>query len=140
MIKLMKKVIFHAKIFSLLVAFAFALYISFIQMDTVSSNILAVLPMFLPFFIILLFYIFAFFLDWEDNVLCDLSSLLAFVGIIIVALRTIFDQNINLYSTPINLNFFLMQETRIKILLYLIIISNILLYYHHRKEKKKIHS
>ena len=54
MIETISKLLFYLKIFLLLIAFSLALYISFMKMDFMSSNILAILPFFIPFLLLLI--------------------------------------------------------------------------------------
>ena len=139
MINLINKILFYTKVVLFLVAFSFVLYITLIKMDYSSSNLLVVLPMFVPFFLLLILIVFGFFLNvGNNNFLYNLSSCLAFLSMIIISIRTIFDQNIIPYPFKMNINFFTFQEVRIKILLYLILIGDICLIY--QDKKVKIHS
>ena len=67
------------------------------------------------------------------NIVCVLMLL----AIIIIDYRTVFDSNI-ISKTKINLYFFDIQTSKIKIMLYLTFISNLLLMI--LEKKKKIHS
>lgn len=136
MFKFINKMFFYLKIIFLLIAFSFALYIAFMKMDFASSSILAILPIFIPFFILLILFVFGMFLDWkENNYYYDAISTIAFLTITIINFRTIFDKNIIASSNPINFSFYNMQEGIIKTLLYLMIIGNIgLIIYQKKKE------
>ena len=141
MSKIISKICFYLKMFFLLISFSFALYISFLKMEFASSSVLTILPIFIPFFILLILFVFDLFLDRkESNLYCDLASTLAFITITIITLRTIFDKNIIAYPAGFNINFYNMQEGIIKILLYLMIIGNICLILYQKGKKVKIHS
>lgn len=142
MIKTISKLLFYLKIFLLLTAFSLVLYISFMKMDFMSSNVLAILPFFIPFLLLLILSVIGFaFNKGNSNLLYNLSCVLSFLAIIIISLRALIDKNIIQYGTSINYNFFTSQEVRIKLLLYLMIISNIgLLYYEKKQKDVKMHS
>ena len=141
MIKTFNKIIFYLKIIFLLIAFSFSLYISFMKMNTTSSNILTILPIFIPFVILLVIFVFDLFLDWkESNLFFNLISILAFTAIIIITIRTIFDKNIVVYPSQINLGYYDMHDIKIKMILYLMIIGNICLIIYENSNKLKIHS
>lgn len=141
MLKFINKVFFYLKIIFLLIAFSFALYIAFMKMDFTSSNMLTILPVFIPFFILLILFVFDLFLDWKDyNLYCNAVSTLSFITITIITLRTVFDKNIVASSSLINFGFYDMQEGIIKALLYLMIIGNIGLLIYQKRKKVKIHS
>lgn len=141
MTKIIDKTIFYLKIFFLLIAFSFTLYISLMKMDTASSNMLTILPIFIPFLILLIIFVAGLFFDWkESNIYSNLISILALIPIIVITLRTIFDKNIIPYPAGINLGYYNMLEGKIKMLLYLMIIGNTCLLYRQKIKKPKIHS
>ena len=134
MIKTISKLLFYLKIFLLLTAFSLVLYISFMKMDFMSSNVLAILPFFIPFLLLLILSVIGFaFNKGNSNLLYNLSCVLSFLAIIIISLRSLIDKNIIQYGTSINYNFFTSQEVRIKLLLYLMIIVNIFLVFKKNK-------
>ena len=134
MIKTISKLLFYLKIFLLLTAFSLVLYISFMKMDFMSSNVLAILPFFIPFLLLLILSVIGFvFNKGNSNLLYNLSCVLSFLAIIIISLRALIDKNIIQYGTSINYNFFTSQEVRIKLLLYLMIIVNIFLVFKKNK-------
>ena len=137
----MNKVIYYVKTIFLLIAFSFALYISFMKMNSTSSSILTILPVFIPFLILLILFVFGLILDrkWNNSYI-DLISILAFIAIIIITIRTIFDKNIIAYPQEINLAYYDMQDIKIKMLLYLMIIGNIGLIIYQKSKNNKIHS
>ena len=138
MIKLLNKILFYTKIVVLLIAFVITLYILLIRMDTNGLSALSIFPLFIPLFLILITFVFSFFLNvGNDNLFFNLSCVLVLLAIIIIDYRTIFDGNI-ISNTKIKLNFFDLQTSKMKIMLYLTFISNILLMFYEKK--KKIHS
>lgn len=135
------KMVFYIKVFILLIAFSFSLYIAFMKMEFASANLLVILPMFIPFFILLILYVFDLFWEWKShNLYCDLISILALMTILIISFRTIFDKNIVLYPALIGLDFYNIQEGNIKTLLYLMILGNIAFIFYQKKKRTKMHS
>ena len=137
MVKLINSILFYIKVIFLLIAFIITFYILLMRMDINKSNILSVLPEFIPLLGVLTAFVFSFFLNkGNDNLLFNIGCVLVLLAIIIIDYRTLFDRNvISLYK--INLNYFNGQVIRIKLILYLTIISNLMLII---KEKVKIHS
>lgn len=131
--KTINKIFFYLKIFLLLIAFSFSLYISFMRMDFMSSSMLSVLPTFIPFLVLLIIFVITMFNNKGNKLYYNVASTLAFTAIIIITFRTIFDKNIIAYPASINLNFYNTQESKLKILLYLMIIGNIMLLYYQKK-------
>ena len=139
--EIINKIVFYIKIFILLIAFSFLFYIAFMKMEFASSNLLTLLPIFIPFLALLVLYVFDLFLEWKShNLYCDLISILALITIVVISFRTIFDKNIVLYPESIGFNFYNMQERNIKLLLYLMIIGNIILILYQKMKRNKIHS
>ncbi len=135
--KIINKVLFYVKVVFLLVAFSLALYIGMINMDSFNEILLVLIIRVLPYLLLLILFVVTFFFNYENNILCNGSSLLAFIACIIIYLRTIFDKNI-IDLEPVNKLYYDGFEGKIQILLYLILISNILLIYYNKKNK--IHS
>ena len=135
--KTINKMFFYLKIFLLLISFSFSLYIAFMKMDYMSSNILAVLPTFIPFLVLLIIFVISMFNNKDNKLYYNIVSTLAFIGITIITFRTIFDKNIIAYPAQININFYNAQEGKIKLLLYLMILGNIILLYYQRKRNKE---
>lgn len=140
MIKLINKILFYTKVVFLLIAFIITLYILLMRMDIDNSNILSVLPLFIPLFGVLTVFVFSFFLNkGNDNLIYNISCVMVLLSIIVIDYRTLFDNNI-ISITKINLNYFDGQTMRIKLILYLTIIGNLMLIIKEFKEKTKIHS
>ena len=137
--KTINKIFFYLKIFLLLIAFSFSLYILFMRMDFMSSSILSILPTFIPFLVLLIIFVITMFNNKGNKLYYNVASTLAFIAIIIITFRTIFDKNIIAYPASINLNFYSAQEGKVKILLYLMIIGNIVLLYYQKKRTKETH-
>lgn len=140
MIKLINKILFYTKVVFLLIAFIITLYILLMRMDIDNSNLLSVLPLFIPLFGVLTVFVFSFFLNkGNDNLIYNISCVMVLLSIIVIDYRTLFDNNI-ISITKINLNYFDGQTMRIKLILYLTIIGNLMLIIKEFKEKTKIHS
>ena len=123
--KIVNKILFYAKTILMLISFSLTMYISLMKMDFMSSNILAIIPFFIPFLILLVLSVISIVFNKDnDNILFNFVCILSFLAIIIISLRTLFDKNIIQYGTSINYNFFINQEIRMKLLLYLIIGCN----------------
>jgi len=136
--KIINKILFYSKIIFLLIAFVITLYILLIRMDTYGLSALSIFPIFIPLFLVLIAFVFSFFLGiGKDNLFFNLACVLVLLAIIIIDYRVIFDNNI-ISDTKININFFNLQTTKIKIMLYLTFVSNILLMIYEKIEK--IHS
>ena len=128
MFKVINKILFYTKIVLLLISFSLSLYLSFMRMDFMSSNILAIVPFFIPFFMLLILSVVGFAFDkGNKNLLYNLSCVLSYTSIILISLRSLFDKNIIQYGTTINYSFFANHEIKIKLLLYLMIIVNFIL-------------
>ena len=135
--KIINKVLFYVKVIFLLVAFSLALYIGMINMDSFNEMFLVLIIRILPYLLLLILFVVTFFFNYENNILCNGSSLLTFIACIIIYLRTIFDKNI-IDLEPISKLYYDGLNSKIQILLYLILVSNILLIYYNKKNK--IHS
>lgn len=136
--KLINKILFYAKIIFLIISFVITLYILLIRMDTNGLSAWSIFPLFIPLFFVLIVFVFSFFLNiGNDNLMFNLSCVLVLLAIILIDYRTLFDNNI-ISNTQINLNYFNLQSSKMKIMLYLTCFSNILLMIYEKK--KKIHS
>lgn len=136
--KLINKILFYTKIVFLLITFVVTLYILLMRMDINGLSAWSIFPLFIPLFFVLIVFVFSFFLNiGNDNILFNLVCVLVLLAIIVIDYRTIFDSNL-ISNNQINLNFFDLQISKIKIMLYLTFISNILLMIYEKKIK--IHS
>ncbi len=138
MVKIINKILFYSKIVFLLIAFVITLYILLIRMDTYGLSPLSIFPLFIPLLLVLIAFVFSFFLGiGNDNLFYNLACVLVLLAIIVIDYRVVFDNNI-ISKTTVNLNFFDLHTTKIKIMLYLTTVSNILLMIYEKKYK--IHS
>ena len=138
MSKILNKILFYSKIVLLLIAFVVTLYILLIRMDTNGLSAWSIFPLFIPMFFVLMVFVFSFFLNISnDNIWFNLICVLVLLSIIVVDYRTVFDHNI-ISNTVINLNYFDIQTSRIKIMLYFMFAGNILLAIIEKKFTKKI--
>ena len=133
--------LFYLKVIVLLIAFSLSLYISFMRVDYYNQSILNIIPLFLPFLLLLILFVFQFAFNKNNgNLLNNLSCVLAFIAIIIICIRTIFDSNIINSFGKLSFDFFTNQEVRMKLLLYLMLVGNLCLLYLDKKKIAKIHS
>ena len=138
MSKIINAILFYTKIVFLLIAFIVTLYILLMKMDMYELSLLSIFPMFIPMLLVLIVFVFSFFLNiGKDNVFFNLVCVLVLLAVIVIDYRTVFDSNI-ISSTKINIHFFDLQASKIKIMLYLTFISNVLLVIFEKKNK--IHS
>ena len=136
--KIINKTLFYIKIMLIVIAFSITLYILLMRMDINGLSTWSIFPLFIPLLLVLIVFVFSFFLNiTKDNIFFNLVCVLVLLAIIIIDCRTIFDHNI-ISAYKINLNYFDLQISNIKIMLYLTFISNILLMIYEKNEK--IHS
>ena len=136
--KIINKILFYTKMVFLLVAFTLTLYILFIRMDTYELSALSIFPLFIPLLLLLIIFVFSLFLNvGRDSIFYNIVCVLVLLSIIIIDYRTVFDSNI-ISKTNINLYFFDLATSKIKVMLYITLISNILLIIYEKKNK--IHS
>ena len=129
MIKLINKVLFYSKIMLLVVVFTITLYIALSMNAYYKSNIINLILLCLPFLLILIMFISSFFMSkWKDNLIYNMASNLAFIAILIIDFRTIFDKNMVMWIDG-NMNFYYFQNSllQISILAYGVFIGSILL-------------
>ena len=129
MIKLLNKVLFYSKIMLLVVVFTITLYIALSMNAYYKSNIINLILLCLPFLLILIMFISSFFMSkWKDNLIYNMASNLAFIAILIIDFRTIFDKNMVMWIDG-NMNFYYFQNSllQISILAYGVFIGSILL-------------
>ena len=133
--KLINSILFYGKIILLLIAATLTLYIIFSMNDYYRRNVINILFVAVPLFLILLFFVLSLFKDEiKDNLLFNIASILGVVAIIIIDYRTIFDRNMVLWiDSQMNFYFFNNALRGIKIISYLILMGNIMLFLQKRK-------
>ena len=140
MIKLFNRILFYTKVIFLLISFVVTFYILLMKMDYNNSGILSTMPVFIPLFCVLIVFVFSFFLNKGDsNLIFNISCVLVLLAIIIIDYRTLFDKNI-ISITEIKFNYFDIETSKIKLMLYLTFVGNLMLIIKEFKENKKIHS
>ena len=108
------------------------------KMDTYGLSVVSIFPLFIPLLLVLIVFVFSLISNIGNNhIFFNIVSILVLMAIIVIDYRTIFDSNI-ISKTAINLYFFDLMATKIKIMLYLTFIINVLLMIY--EEKPKIHS
>jgi len=134
--KIVNSCLFYSKIILLIIAFTLTLYIVFSLNDYYRKDVINILSVGIPLFLILLLFVLSLFNDdIKDNVLFNLASIIGVIAIIVIDYRTIFDKNMVLwFNTKMNFHFFISNSNGIKIICYLIIIGNLLLFCKKRKD------
>lgn len=136
--KIINKVLFYTKIIFLLIIFTITLYILFMKIDSYNLSIIAIFPLFIPLFLVLIVFVFSFFLNvGNNNIFFNVACVVMLLSIILVDYRTIFDDNI-ISKSKFNFQYFDLSTLKMQIMLYLAFISNVLLII--GEKKKKIHS
>ena len=137
-LKILNRIIFFTKVFLLLIDFVLTLYIMLMMNSVYQNEIVSLLFTCLPLFCVLIIFVISFFFkEGDNNTIFNISSLLALITILIIAYRTIFDQNMVMWiKSNMNFYYFRNQIKIIKILGYSIFIGNLLIIYHDKKLKK----
>lgn len=135
--KIINSLLFYSKIIFVLIAFTLMLYIVFSINDYYKRTVVNIVFLCIPMFLVLLMFILSIFNDKvKDNILFNAVSTLAYLAIIIIGYRTIFDQNMVLWiDGKMNFYYFENSLNNIIILNYLILAGNILLFVYSRKHK-----
>ena len=122
--------LFYSKIIFLIIAFTLTLYILFSLNDYYHRDVVNILVIGIPLFLILLFFVLSLFKDdVKDNILFNLASILGIIAIIVIDYRTIFDSNMVLWiDAKMNFYYFINNLDGIKIMCYLILLGNVLLF------------
>ncbi len=139
MLKIVNKIIFFLKVFLLLFDFIMTFYIMLMMNSYYENEILNIIFVCLPLFLVLIIFVVSFFFkEGDDNTLFNVSSFLALIAILIVEFRTITDQDMVMWEKiSINFYYFRNQIKLIKILGYSIFIGNLLITYHEHITNKK---
>lgn len=122
--------LFYSKIIFLIIAFTLTLYILFSLNYYYHRDVVNILVIGIPLFLILLFFVLSLFKDKvKDNILFNLASILGIIAIIVIDYRTIFDSNMVLWiDSKMNFYYFINNLDGIKIMCYLILLGNVLLF------------
>ncbi len=138
MLKLLNKILFYSKIIILIIDFIMTLYITLMMNSIYKDNFINLIRINLPFFLILIILVVSFFFKkGEDNIFFNITSFLALTTILIIDIRTIYDQNMVMWiKNSINFYYFRNQIKVIKILGYTIFLGNILIFCFDNNEKK----
>ena len=96
--KIINSFLFYSKIILLLIAFTLTLYIIFSMNAYYRRNVINIILVGIPLFLVLLMFVLSIFKDTvKDNLFFNLASVLSIVAIIIIDYRTIFDSNMVLW-------------------------------------------
>ncbi len=125
--KLVNKVLFFIKIMLLLIDFVLTLYIMLMLNSMRDGELGNLILTCIPLLLILIIFVFGFFFrKGHDNLLFNVSTVLALVTILIINLRTLFDQNMVMWiKDNMNFYYFRNQIVLIKVLCYFIFFGNL---------------
>lgn len=127
----------------LIVAFGLVFYGIMITYARLEKSLVQAMPVFIPFILVLLTYIFSLVINGKNvskNLLFNLTSVLVFTVIIIICLRAKFDTNMILYhryQIHFNPSYFADNLAIIKALVYMVGFANIILLICNILEKDK---
>ena len=137
MLKIINRILFFSKIIILLIDFVLTLYILLMLNSYAENELMNLILVCLPLLLTLIVFVISFFFNkGNDHTLFNVASTLALIVILIIDIRTIFDQNMVMWTKG-NLNFYYFRnQTRvIKILCYTIFINNLLVIFNKQTEK-----
>lgn len=128
----------------LIVSFALVFYGILVTYKRLDKNILEAIPLFIPFFVILVVYIINLFIKSniiKDNLFYNAVSAIVFVVIIIILIRAKFDTGMILYykyAIDFNPAYFADNLSTIQMMLYTLAGSNVLLMLSTLFDEKKV--
>lgn len=140
--KIFNGLFYFLKFFLFFGALSLSLFIIVQMFQRLEKNIMDSVRVFLPFLLILIFFIVNILLKQKsvtENIFYNITCCLVFGTIIVVGLRTVLDSNMVLYiqlGRNINFNFFSYFIPFMKILLYGLSIANIFLMFTGKDKKK----
>lgn len=148
MIKIFNNIFNVLKLILLTLCIAFILYILLIMYKSLGKNIfgdsfLEFFGTIFPFLILLILFTVNFSLKQQyinNNILYNCSCIIAFLSIIIIGYRTLYDSNMIYWAKDgynINFNYFNDQISQIKLLTYLMCFTNILFIIRNKLFRKK---
>lgn len=142
--KLLARLLYYLKYLFLVVAFVLVFYGILVTYQRLEKSLSLAFPVFLPFVVVLIIYIMNLFMKKDtirDNILYNFTAILAFTGIIVVCLRSAFDDNMVMfakYGIRYNPLFLSDNLSSIQILLYVLASCDILLVVSGLFEEKKV--
>ena len=127
MTKLINKVLFLIKIILLLLDFILTLYIMLMFNSMREGELGILITTCIPLLLVLIIFVISFFFrKGNDNLLFNVSTILALLVILVIGIRTIFDQNMTMWiKDKMNFYYFRNQIYLIKILCYSIFFGNL---------------
>lgn len=127
MTKLINKVLFLIKIILLLLDFILTLYIMLMLNSMREGELGILITTCIPLLLVLIIFVVSFFFrKGNDNLLFNVSTILALLVILVIGIRTIFDQNMTMWiKDKMNFYYFRNQIDLIKILCYSIFFGNL---------------
>ena len=125
-----------------IISFATTFYIILSMYDRLNKNIIEAIDIFIPFIILLILFFINLVAKQNSvskNLFYNLTSVIVFLTILIVDVRTIFDKNMvlnEIMGYDINFSYFSDFLSFMKVLLYGLSIANIFFMFQVKKEKK----
>lgn len=141
--KILNMFLYILKFLLLLGAFGITLFVILKMNQRLNKDILSSYAVFLPFLILLIFFILNIMLNQKhvtNNLFYNITCNLVFLVIIVVGLRALFDTNMVLgerYGYGIDFNYFDNFISYLKLMLYGLCIADILFMFHIKEDKKK---
>ncbi len=142
--KLLNGLFYFLKFLFYFSAFSLTLFIVVQMYQRLGKDIIDSFKIFIPYLLILILFVINLFARQKSvtqNIFYNITCTLVFVTIIVVGLRSMFDENMVLreqLGRNINFNFFDYFIPFMKIMLYGLSISNIFLMFTGKKKKKEI--
>ncbi len=141
--KILNKLFYVLQLLFLIIAFAGTLYVILQMGNRLEKSIVDNIQVFIPFVVIFILHVINLIANQKnikDNLFYNITACLAFLTIIVVAARAVFDHNLvlaNITDYKIDFTYFANFIPFLNLMLYGLAISNVLLMF-HVKEKKKI--
>lgn len=130
--KVLNKICYYLKYGLWLVALGLSLYVSLGMCYRVSKSILSLIPIFVPFLLLIILFLLNKILKQDvvnNNLFYNVTCVLVFTVIIFVGLRAIFDKNMILnYVMGYNINFTYFSDFLVfmQVMLYGLVVGDIL--------------
>ena len=140
--KIMNNILVWFKYFFLIIIFIFVLYFMLLMKEYYNASIKDIVLVFIPFFLLTMISVFAFFLKKESNLVVNMMIILAFITIAFILSRAYFDSNmINLIGSKANYFYLKIHLGIIKNLCYLAFGLELLIFFKDKIiENNEIHS
>ncbi len=136
MANIINRIVLYLKVILLLYIFTLTLYIMLMMNDCFGNQITNIFLVSLPLLLVLIIFVLnLFFNQNRHNTFFNIGCFLALIAILMIDLRTIFDENmVSWVKNGMNYYYFQNQMTQIKLLCYLMFVGNLLLFCSHAKK------